>query len=388
VDPIADAGLEVSVGGAGIVMPRDSNTLRVKAFLPYPNGRVPGQRFRIEQWAPLLRAHDIDVVFTSFLSPATMEVLYESGHHWEKFRGTVGGYARTLRAALELEGFDVAYIYREAALLGRSWIERLIAARIPVVFDFDDAIYLGDVSRANSAFAWLKSGRKTHGLCQMSTAVVVGNVHLAEFARRYNANVTVVPSSIDTARYRRKDVRVNGKGRPLVIGWMGSSTTQRFLEEFEPVLRRIADRFPIEIRVVSDHPPSLEGLPVTWHRWSDGTEAVELADFDIGIMPLPDTPWTRGKCAMKALQYMGVAVPTVCSPVGVNSALIRHGENGLLAATTEDWVDAVGKLVADPHLRASIGEAGRRTVEGEYSATVCASLFARALREAAAVRRN
>jgi glycosyltransferase involved in cell wall biosynthesis len=221
----------------------------------------------------------------------------------------------------------------------------------------------------------------------MSTAVVVGNVHLAEFARRYNANVTVVPSSIDTERYRPRAGRMNGNGRPLVIGWMGSSTTQRFLEEFAPVLRRIADRHPIEVRVVSDHPPSLEGLPLTWHRWSDATEAAELADFDIGIMPLPDTPWTRGKCAMKALQYMGMAVPTICSPVGVNSDVIRHGENGLLASSTEDWVEAVGELVGDRDLRARLGEAGRRTVESEYSATICAGRFATALREAATARR-
>jgi glycosyltransferase involved in cell wall biosynthesis len=370
------------------VIPANSEKLRVKAFLPYPNGRVPGQRFRIEQWTPLLRAHDIEVAFTSFLSPATMEVLYESGHHWQKLRGTIDGYARTVRAALELDGFDVAYIYREAALLGRSWIERLIAARIPVVFDFDDAIYLGDVSRANSAFAWLKFGRKTHGLCRMSTVVVVGNVHLAEFARRYNQNVTVVPSSIDTMRYRPRPGRVNGNGRPLVVGWMGSSTTQRFLEGFEPVLRRIADRYPVDIRVVSDHAPSLDGLPVTWRRWSDAAEAAELADFDIGIMPLPDTPWTRGKCAMKALQYMGMGVPTICSPVGVNTDVIRHGENGLLASSTEEWIAAVGKLVGDPDLRARLGEAGRRTVESGYSATICAGRFATALREAANAMRN
>jgi glycosyltransferase involved in cell wall biosynthesis len=368
-------------------MSAESATLRVKAFLPYPSGRVPGQRFRIEQWAPLLRAENIDVTFTSFLSPTTMDVLYQAGHHWEKFRGTIGGYARTLQAALRLEGFDVAYIYREAALLGRSWIERLIAARIPVIFDFDDAIYLGDVSPANSAFAWLKSGRKTHWLCRMSTAVVVGNFHLAEFARRYNPNVTIVPSSIDTVRYRPVTVRANGGRHPLVIGWMGSSTTQRYLEDFAPVLRRIAERYPFELRVVSDRPPSLDGLPLRWRRWSAATEAAELADFDVGIMPLPDTPWTRGKCAMKALQYMGMAVPTVCSPVGVNRDLIRHGENGLLASSAEEWLDAVGDLFGDAALRLRLGEAGRRTVEGEYSAAVCASRFAAALRDAAAARR-
>jgi glycosyltransferase involved in cell wall biosynthesis len=359
----------------------NSSAIRVAAFVPYPTGRVPGQRFRIEQWVPHLSAAGIEVVFSSFLTPEGMDLLYQPGRRSQKIRETFRGYARRLREIGDLDGFDVAYVYREAALLGPSWIERVIARRVPVIFDFDDAIYLVDVNPANQPFGWLKFAGKASTLCRISAGVVVGSPHLAEFARQHNSKVTVVPSSIDTEQYRPiPDGRP--RNRRTIIGWMGSSTSQRYLEEFAPVLQRIAKRFEVEIRVISDRPPALGDLAVVWRRWAAESESAELAEFDVGIMPLPDTPWTRGKCAMKALQYMGMAVPAVCSPVGMSRDLVRHGENGLLAGSDEEWLKAIESLVSDSALRRRLGEAGRRTVEQEYSAPVCAARFAGALREA------
>jgi glycosyltransferase involved in cell wall biosynthesis len=170
--------------------------------------------------------------------------------------------------------------------------------------------------------------------------------------------------------------------RRSVIGWMGSSTSQRYLEQFVPVLRRIAELHPVEIRVISDSRPDLDGLPLVWRPWTAESEAAELAEFDVGIMPLPDTPWTRGKCAMKALQYMGMAVPVVASPVGMNSDLIRHDVNGFLAGSDAEWIASIGSLIGDPVLRRRVGASGRLTVEREYSAAVCAARFADAVREA------
>jgi glycosyltransferase involved in cell wall biosynthesis len=359
--------------------------LRVKAFLPYPIGRVPGQRYRIEQWAPRLRAQGIEVVYSSFLGAATMDVLYRHGFLWEKFRGTADGYLRAMRESAHLDGFDVAYIYREATLLSGTFVERRIARRLPVLFDFDDAIYLRDVSPANRTFGWLKSAAKAQALCRLSAAVVVGNQHLAEFARRFNSSIAIVPSSIDTSSYCPQTGKRDPSPRP-VIGWMGSATTQRYLEEFAPVLRKIAARRPIEIRVVSDRPPQVEGVDVTWRLWTAEREAAEIAEFDVGIMPLPDDPWTRGKCAMKALQYMGMGVPVVCSPVGANRDLVRHGENGLLATTADEWDESVEALLADGSLRARLGHAGRLTVEREYSASVSADRFAAIVRSVASRR--
>jgi glycosyltransferase involved in cell wall biosynthesis len=213
----------------------------------------------------------------------------------------------------------------------------------------------------------------------MSDLVVAGNAYLADFARQHNPRVEVVPSSVDTDRFVPPAVRP-GVARP-VLGWTGSSTSQTYLEAFAPVLADVVRRTGVELRVHSDRPPDLPGIPFVWRPWSPATEAAEVAAFDIGIMPMPDDPWARGKCAMKALIYMACGVPAVCSDVGTNREVIHHGANGLLARTADDWVAAISALAADPSLRASLGAAGRRTVEEGYSTAICGERFARLVRQ-------
>jgi glycosyltransferase involved in cell wall biosynthesis len=169
---------------------------------------------------------------------------------------------------------------------------------------------------------------------------------------------------------------------PIVLGWMGSSTSQTHLEAFAPVLQALTSRRGVVLRVCSNREPSLPGVPFEWQPWSADVELAELGRFDIGIMPVPDDAFSRGKCALKALQYMAMGVATVCSPVGANRELIRHGENGLLATTAEEWLAAVASLIDDPGLRLRLGRAGRQTVESGYSARHCAELFGRVVRDA------
>jgi glycosyltransferase involved in cell wall biosynthesis len=356
-------------------------SLRVCALVPYPPGTVPGQRFRIEQWMPHLEASGIDVDLRPFADPKLARMLYAPGRYLAKAALLTVGLIRRLREVASLASCDLVLVYRAAVLFGPALLERWVRRLKPLVLDFDDAIYLVDVSPANRRFGWLKFAGKTTTLCRISASVVVGNSYLAEFALRHNSTVTVVPSSIDTGWYRPATDRRSTSLRP-VIGWMGSSTSQVYLEQFAPVLRRIAGRHNIELRVISDRRPNLEGLPVAWRPWTAESEPAEIAEFDIGIMPIPDTPWTRGKCAMKALQYMGMAVPAVGSRVGTNAQVIRHGDNGLLAATDDEWVTAIESLLGDPELRRRLGQAGRATVEHRYSAAVCAAGFADALRRA------
>jgi glycosyltransferase involved in cell wall biosynthesis len=167
---------------------------------------------------------------------------------------------------------------------------------------------------------------------------------------------------------------------------MGSSTSQTHLEAFAPVLRDLCAR-DVVLRVVSDRKPELSGVRFEWRRWSAETEVAELADFDIGIMPMPDDRWARGKCAMKALLYMAVGVPVVCSAVGTNREVIRHGENGLLAASPEEWLNQLDSIIGDPAERERLGSAGRQTVEEGYSMSRCAAKFAAVVEEAVEGRR-
>lgn len=360
-----------------------ADRISVLALVPYPLRTVPGQRFRIEQWEPYLKKDNITVAFRPFLDLDAMKLLYQRGHVAAKASQMVVSFARRVLEVATCKRYDVILIYRTASLFGPALLERA-ALRVgkPIIFDFDDAIYLLDASAANRRLGFLKCPGKTATLCRISSHVVVGNSHLACYAGEHNDHVTVIPSSVDTKRYRpNKKTGSNGRNGRVVVGWMGSSTSQHHLELFHPLLLSLNARREIELCIISDRKPLLPGMSFVWRPWSAATELEELGRFDIGIMPMPDTPWCKGKCGMKALQYMAMGAPAVCSAVGANCEIIQHGENGLLASTDEEWLHSIKRLVDDPALRARLGKAGRQTVEEHYSAPRCASQFAAVIRE-------
>jgi glycosyltransferase involved in cell wall biosynthesis len=308
-----------------------------------------------------------------------MEVLYEPGHVTVKARETLRGYLRRLAEALRRTSADVIFVYREAALLGPAWIERLLALRRPLVFDFDDAIYLADTSQANAWSRRLKSVNKVEAICRMARHVTVGNEFLRRYAKDRAREVTVIPSTIDTDVYQ---VRPRARNRVPVIGWTGSVTTVPHLMALAPALRRLRERREFELRVIGAK-VDIEGLAVRCISWRAETEPADLRALDVGLMPLPGDEWSRGKCGMKALQYMGLGIPPVVSPVGVNATIVRDGVNGLYARTEEDWVDRIALLLEDEPLRRTLGQEARRTIEESYSARAHAPRVARILQEAA-----
>lgn len=366
-------------------MPNLSSRITVAALVPYPADTTPSQRFRIEQWRPHLADRGIFVELKPFASARMMSKLHEPGGFVYKAGWMAEAFMRRALEVLSTRKYDVILIHRAACLAGPAVLERMMTMfRRPIIFDFDDAIYLLDTSSANRYFGWLKFPGKTATLCRLSSHVVAGSRHLAEYALRHNHRVTIVPTSIDTHRYQ--PVPRNGHSRKLVVGWTGSATSQTHLERFADVLRELSIRRDVEIRVQSNRRPELPGVSFVWKPWSPEGEVEELARFDIGIKPMPDDPWSRGKCPMKEIQYMSMGVPTVCSAVGASREVIRHGENGLLAETGEDWLMCLEALIDDPALRQRLGAAGRRTVEQEYSMNRCAELFAEVVRETVETR--
>jgi glycosyltransferase involved in cell wall biosynthesis len=359
----------------------DSRVLRVAAFLPYPLRRVPGQRYRIEQWAPLLRDEGIEVMFLPFLSQRGMDVLYEAGHQLVKLRETLRGYALRLRELRGLSKFDVAFVFREAAMLGPAWLERRIASRLPVVFDFDDAIYLRPTSGVNWVAGVLKDCGKARDICKAARHVTVGSEHLATFASVHCAAVTVIPPTVDTQVYVPQDRPASP--RP-VVGWTGSVTTAPYLCAIAPALRALRERIDYELRVIGAV-VEVPGVQTRQVPWSADTEVEDLRPVDVGLMPLPDDEWARGKCGMKAIQYMGLGIPPVVSPVGVNATLVEDGVHGFHARSEGDWVDRVERLLRAPLLRRRMGAEARRKVEGAYSARVQAARMAHVLRHAAGI---
>ena len=356
--------------------------LRVRAFLPYPVNRVPGQRFRIEQWAPLLLREDVQVTFSPFLSPRAMDVLYQRGHTLLKITETLGGYGRRFRESRQVDTFDVAFVYREAAPLAPAVLERQILGSMPMVLDFDDAIYLPPAHPGNPWVAWLKDTDKTDMLCQLARHVTVGNETLARHARSRSRAVTVLPTTIDTDIYVPSE-RV-AHPRP-VVGWSGSLTTLPYLAGLHETLLALRGRVDFELRVIGGE-ISLPGLDVKCRPWRAETEVRDLQDLDVGLMPLPDDPWTQGKCGLKALQYMALGIPAVVSPVGVNAEIVGNGVDGFHASTPGEWVSHLARLIGDAALRARLGAEARRTVEARYSARGQAPRLAEVFREAAGKR--
>ena len=350
---------------------------RVLALLPYPTGRVPGQRYRIEQWTPLMETEGVAVSFRPFLARNDMEFLYERGHRARKTAATLAGYYRRMTRDFA-ESHDLAFVYREAALLGPTWFEERLLRDDRFVYDFDDAIYLGDASSANAWTRTFKSANKVARLCALARHVTVGNDVLAEFARTHARGVTVIPSTIDTELYKIAGRAPNP--RP-VVGWTGSVTTVRYLQPLTAAFERIRSVMDYELHVIGGS-FKVPGVDVKEVAWSADREVEDLRPLDVGLMPLDDDAWSRGKCSMKALQYMALGIPPVVSPVGANTTLVRDGINGFYARTDNEWADRIVTLLRDPDLRARLGTAARQTVDESYSARVHAPRMARVLREA------
>ncbi|MFN7013942.1 MAG: glycosyltransferase family 4 protein [Bacteroidia bacterium] len=263
--------------------------------------------------------------------------------------------------------YDIIFIQRECFMLGTSFFEKQFAkSRAKIIFDFDDSIWLQNVSEANKTFAWLKKPEKTSEIIRYSNLVFAGNNYLKEYALNFNKNILVIPTTIDTQEYFPKKKLKSGK---LTIGWSGSITTIQHFEYAVDFLLRLKNKYNeiIEIKVIGDANYKNEKLGVVGKAWNKETEIEDLQQFDIGIMPLPDDEWAKGKCGLKGLQYMALEIPTVMSPVGVNTEIIRDGENGFLAATEEEWIEKLSLLIESPDLREKLGKAGRKTVVEKYS---------------------
>jgi glycosyltransferase involved in cell wall biosynthesis len=334
----------------------------------HPPGRAPSQRFRYEQYIGFLAEHGFRTTFAPVLKPEDYDVVYSEGGYLKKGLIAGRGLARRLLEAARLRRFDIVFVQREAVQLGTAWFEALAArARPPLVFDFDDAIWLRNVSDANRNLAWLKRPAKTAKLIAMADLVFAGNAYLADYARRINPRVSIVPTTIDTD-YHVRDTTVP-RGPAVCIGWTGSSTTLQHFDLVVPVLRRLKERYGDQLRfkLIGDPDYRHEKLGIRGEPWNAATEVRDLSDIDIGVMPLPDDEWARGKCGLKGLQYMALEIPTVMSPVGVNTEIIEDGVNGFLADGQDEWFAKLSTLIESESLRRELGSASRQTVESRYS---------------------
>ncbi len=329
--------------------------------------RSPGQRFRFEQYLGHLERNGYQCAVSHIVSEADDRFLYRPGNYLKKAGFVRRSIAIRQRDVARMNEFDIIFIFREALMTRSIRFERLFRrSRAKLVFDFDDAIWLQNVSEANRWFSWVKDAGKTSKLIALSDLVFAGNAYLADYARRFNPSTTIVPTTIDTEEYL--PVERSGEG-PVTIGWSGSITTIQHFRYAIPALKIIKARYGerVAIRVIGDGGYREPELGVVGMPWRKATELSDLGAMDIGIMPLPDDEWARGKCGLKGLQYMALGIPAIMSPVGVNSEIIQDGVNGHLATTTEEWVDRLARLIESAEARRAMGRAARDTVERRYS---------------------
>jgi glycosyltransferase involved in cell wall biosynthesis len=215
--------------------------------------------------------------------------------------------------------------------------------------------------------------------------VLAGNAHLAEYALRHNPRVSVVPTTIDTDAYVPAAAPPDQDGPPA-LGWTGSHSTVQHLDLLAPTLRALRRQLAYRLHVLGTSDYRLDGVEVRARAWSAATEVEDIRRFDVGLMPLPDDDWSRGKCGLKMLQCMALGIATVASPVGVNAEIVDDGANGLLASGAAEWLDRLTRLARDPDLRRRLGDNGRATVEERYSARVWAPRVGELLRQAAGRR--
>jgi glycosyltransferase involved in cell wall biosynthesis len=351
--------------------------MNVLILAPYPRGAAPSQRFRFEQYIDALAERGIRCTFQSFWDNATWEILYKKGHAASKLFGFARGWLRRFALIFSLRRFDVVLIHREAAPLGPPLIEWLIAKvfRKKIIYDFDDAIWLPNVSSSNKLAAYLKWHSKVASICRWSWKVSCGNAYLADYARRYNPNVVVVPTTVDTSYHQGVGQTSTAKNN-VVVGWTGSLSTNVYLESLEDVLSRLAERCDFEFVVISNQPPLLR-FPHRFVKWSKDTEVEDLAQLSIGVMPLPADEWSKGKCGFKLIQYLSLGIPAVASPVGVNPEIVLPSVTGFLATTPNEWTDALAALIKDEGLRQRLGENGRRHIEQRYSVNATKETYVR-----------
>ncbi|OGP92895.1 MAG: hypothetical protein A2156_10065 [Deltaproteobacteria bacterium RBG_16_48_10] len=309
-----------------------------------------GHRFRVEQYFPMLEAHQIE----------------------PKWQPTSGTLKERLVLYRELPSYDVVCIQRR--LFSPYEFYHIHQRSKKILFDLDDAImYRSSSSPMPYSFSrWFKF----RGMVKGSDVITVGNQFLREQVLRVNRRkeVVLIPTSVDTSLYPKKKEISNAP--EFILGWIGTKGNLKYLNKLEPVFKTIGQRFPqVRLKIVSNDFMDSSSLPLIKKPWRLEDENEDLISFDVGLMPLEDDLWSRGKCGLKIIQYLSVGVPGVCTPVGINRDIVRDGQNGFWATTPDEWINRLTQLIEDRDLRQRMGLQGIATVEKEYSLTVTSEKF-------------
>jgi len=306
---------------------------------------VAASRYRVLQYLPYLESRGVEA--------------------------TVSLYPRTLKENIEffrrLPEYDLLFLQRKRFNQPRlGWLRKRTKR---IVYDFDDSVMYRN-SKAKDPNSQTRK-RRFIQMIRASDFVIAGNEFLKSQVFPFNPNVEVIPTAIDQERYHLKDYSI--KKEKVTVGWIGDHGSIHYLEKMRPIFERIGERYPhSELEIVCDIFFDCEKISVVKKMWKPEEEVADLQSFDIGLMPLVDDPWSWGKCGLKIIQYQGVGVPVVCTPVGINRDLVEDGVNGFWARTPEEWENKISNLIEDSLLREKMGREGRMRVLEKYTVQSCA----------------
>lgn len=331
----------------------------------YPEGITPGPRFRYEQYIPFLK-NSFKVNLLPFYTYQQYQFVHNKPDPYIVFLSTILGYIKRYFGHIFICLFsDYIFIYRDSTPFGPPIYEWILAKifRKKIILDYDDAIWMSD--EKNVFKKLLRYPSKTKSLIKWSYKVSCGNDYLADFAKQYNSNVFVVPTTIDTEGLH--NIQKKHKPESKVIGWTGSQSTLKYLDPIIPILKQLEKSIDFTFIVICNKDPKIKLKNYKFYYWNTLTEIEDLLKIDIGIMPLPDDKWSKGKCGFKALQYMALGIPAVVSPVGVNTHIVTEGVNGYLCTSDESWINAFLNLLNNHELRMQQGASGKKIINDYYS---------------------
>jgi glycosyltransferase involved in cell wall biosynthesis len=305
---------------------------------------VAASRYRVLQYLPFFHANGIDT-----------EVF--------EFPQQVSGWSSMLE---RLKTGDIIFTQRKR--LPRSILLLLKRLKKRMVYDFDDAVMF-----KNSLSKKPYSLRRTMSFKRMlryTDLVIAGNAFLKDEAEKYHKNVKVLPTPVDAERYREKEFR---ESDTVNIGWIGDHGSIHYMERYKDVWDAIGQKYNnVVLTIICDTFIEAKGISIKKIPWSYEREIDDLMALDIGVMPLFDDLWSRGKCGFKIIQYLGVGVPAVCTPVGINRDVVEDGVNGLWAVTKDEWIERLSMLIENSSLRVKMGKEGRKKIMDQYTVQVCA----------------
>ncbi len=339
--------------------------MRVLTLVPNQKGFSPGQRGSIELWESVLKSAGIELDYAPFETDKLSRILYKNGNHLSKAFEMIRGYVDRIGLLKRLDQYDAVFVYREAALLGPAFLEKMVARKKPIIYQLDDPLFMPYKSPSNGYLSYLKFFGKIKEIIRISKVVMVNSSHIREYAEQFNKNIWQVPSIVDTQKFTYEPFSENIKR--VCVGWSGSPTTLKNIKLVEKPLARLSEKDVCDIRFIGGTDFNLENVKYTAQKWNGATEVEDLRQIQIGLVPLPENSWNKYKFIMKTAQYMALGIVPVGTPMASNTEVIRHGENGFLAATDDEWLEYLTILIKDYKLRSKMSVEAAKDAQANYS---------------------